>query len=107
MVSRLAKNKRLLPAVRSFAGRLAEQVCAIDEAVSNRNFAEVAALAHWLKGAAGTVGYDDFTEPAAELEQFAKAQVESRVQLKLSEIKNLANRLVVPDETDEPKVLRA
>ncbi len=107
VVSRLAKNKRLLPAVRSFAGRLAEQVCAIDEAVSNRNFAEVAALAHWLKGAAGTVGYDDFTEPAAELEQFAKAQVESRVQLKLSEIKNLANRLVVPDETDEPKVLRA
>ena len=58
-------------------------------------------------GAAGTVGYDDFTEPAAELEQFAKAQVESRIQSKLSEIKDLANRLVVPDETDEPKVLRA
>ena len=107
VVSRLANNKRLLPAVRSFAGRLAEQVNAIDEAVRNREFAEVAALAHWLKGAAGTVGYDDFTEPAAELEQLAKAQVESRVQSKLSEIKDLANRLVIPDETDEPKVLRA
>ncbi|UCH48501.1 MAG: response regulator [Betaproteobacteria bacterium] len=110
VVSRLAQNKRLLPAVRRFAGRLGEQMAAIDEAVRNRDFAEVASLAHWLKGAAGTVGYDDFTEPAQELEQLAKAQVESRVQSKLSEIQDLANRLVVPDETDEPdepKVLRA
>jgi PAS domain S-box-containing protein len=107
VVSRLAQNKRLLPAVRRFAGRLEEQVAAIHQAVCNRDFAEVASLAHWLKGAAGTVGYDDFTEPAAELEQFAKAQVEASIQSKLSEIQELANRLVVPDETDEPKVLRA
>ena len=107
VISRLAQNKRLLPAVRRFAGRLEEQVAAINEAVRNRDFAEIASLAHWLKGAAGTVGYDDFTEPAAQLEQFAKAQVEASIQSKLTEIQELANRLVVPDETDEPKVLRA
>ena len=33
---------------------------------------ELASLAHWLKGSGGTVGYDDFTEPATELEAHAK-----------------------------------
>ncbi len=107
VVSRLAQNRRLVPAVRRFAGRLEEQLGAFNEAARDRDFAQLAELAHWLKGAAGTVGYDDFTRPAEELEQLAKTEAVSEIQVKLSEIQSLANRLAVPDEAGEPKVLRA
>ena len=46
----------------------------MSKAWSDRNFEELANLAHWLKGAGGTVGFDAFTEPALSLEQLAKAQ---------------------------------
>jgi PAS domain S-box-containing protein len=105
IVSRLATNKRLVPAVRRFAGRLNEQLAALDEAARNRDFVEVAALAHWLKGAAGTVGYDEFTDPAIQLEQYAKAEAETPVRSLLSEIRALSHRLEVPDEIEEPKAL--
>jgi HPt (histidine-containing phosphotransfer) domain-containing protein len=103
VVSHLARNVRLAPVVRRFAGRLAEQLAALSEAASNHDFAEVAALAHWLKGAAGTVGYDDFTEPAERLEQHAKAEEETQILSSLSEIQDLSKRLVIPDDVDEPK----
>ena len=103
IVSRLAGNKRLVPAVRRFAGRLDEQLGALDQAVRNHEFVEIAALAHWLKGAAGTVGYDAFTELAAQLEQHAKAEEESQIHPLVSEIHSLSQRLVVPDEIEEKK----
>ena len=104
IVSRLAGNRRLVPAVRRFAGRLEEQLDALDQAVRNREFVEIASLAHWLKGAAGTVGYDEFTEPATQLEQHAKAEAESRIGKLLSEIRSLSQRIVVPDDSEEVKV---
>ncbi len=45
------------------------------DAWESGNFAELAELAHWLKGAAGTVGFHDFTEPAKRLESLAKRAV--------------------------------
>ena len=53
-------------------------------------------IAHWLKGAGGTVGFDDFTEPAAKLENFAKtAQVEQAGQM-LERVKHLSEAIVPP-----------
>jgi HPt (histidine-containing phosphotransfer) domain-containing protein len=103
IVSRLAGNKRLVPAVRRFAGRLDEQLAALDQAVLDHEFVEIVALAHWLKGAAGTVGYDAFTEVAAKLEQQAKAEAESQIHPLVSEIHSLAQRLVVPDDIEDEK----
>ncbi|MGH8673593.1 MAG: ATP-binding protein, partial [Burkholderiales bacterium] len=68
LISRLAGKPRLLPAIRKFTARLDEQLDAMDRACKARDFQELAALAHWLKGAGGTVGYDAFTEPSMELE---------------------------------------
>src|SRR5262245_23531985 len=73
LLSRLAGNARLRPAIRRFATRLDEQLAAMDAAHAAADFKELAALAHWLKGAGGTVGYDDFTVPARNLESLAKA----------------------------------
>ncbi|MEX2172542.1 MAG: response regulator [Pirellulales bacterium] len=58
--------------VREFVDKLSTQIEQMNAANSNRNYVELAELAHWLKGAGGTVGFDCFTEPALQLEQFAK-----------------------------------
>jgi HPt (histidine-containing phosphotransfer) domain-containing protein len=97
VVSRLAGNLRLRPAIRKFTGRLDEQMDAFEKAFAAQNFAEVASLAHWLKGAAGTVGYDEFTEPAMKLEQAAKDRNTADTALMLAEVRGLAARLVAPE----------
>jgi CheY-like chemotaxis protein len=98
VVSRLARSVRLRPAIRKFGARLDEQIRAFDAAFLAENFEELAQLGHWLKGAAGTVGYDDFTEPAARLEQAAKDANAPELGLALAEVHDLAIRLEVPPE---------
>jgi HPt (histidine-containing phosphotransfer) domain-containing protein len=85
-----------VPAIRKFSARLSEQLAAMDRASQARDFGQLAALAHWLKGAAGTVGYDAFTEPATELEQHAKANAASEVEAALRRLRALERRIVVP-----------
>jgi HPt (histidine-containing phosphotransfer) domain-containing protein len=63
---------------------------------------ELAALAHWLKGAAGTVGYDDFTEPAIRLEEEAHANDVAALELTMAQIRDLVTRLEVPAEDPVP-----
>jgi PAS domain S-box-containing protein len=98
VVSRLANHPKLRPAIRRFAGRLDEQLTAMDAAYTAGDFKELAALAHWLKGAGGTVGYDDFTAPARNLEMLAKAGDGRGADAALREIRGLALRLVAPEE---------
>jgi PAS domain S-box-containing protein len=107
LISRLASMPRLLPAVQKFTARLNDQLDAMDVAWNARNFTELAALAHWLKGAAGTVGYDAFTEPAVELEQFVKAKTESQIEPKLQQLRRLQRRIVVPGGVNDATQTRA
>jgi HPt (histidine-containing phosphotransfer) domain-containing protein len=60
-----------------------------------RDFDELASLAHWLKGSAGMVGFDAFTEPAATLELLAKERKEGEIEASLQELRGLAERIVV------------
>ena len=107
VVSRLAHDKRLAPTVRKFAARLERELAALERAEANQDLAELATIAHWLKGAAGTVGYDAFTAPAARLEQLAKSGAAAEITPMLTEIRRLSERLVVPEDTTEPeKVVR-
>ena len=107
VVSRLAHNKRLAPTVRRFATRLEKQLAALDEAEANQDLAGLATIAHWIKGAAGTVGYDAFTDPAARLEELAKSGAAAEIAPMLNEIRSLSERLVIPEDTGEPeKVVR-
>jgi PAS domain S-box-containing protein len=102
--SRLAGSVRLRPVIRKFAARLGEQMLAIEQAHGAQNLQELAALAHWLKGAAGTVGYDEFTEPAARLEQAAKGQLLAELDSAMAEVRELAARVEAPDEEPVPGV---
>jgi CheY-like chemotaxis protein len=99
--SRLAnRSARIRATVAKFAGRLNEQLDEMDSAWQARDFAKLAALAHWLKGSAGTVGYDDFTTPAKNLEELAKAGSEDGVDEALAALRGLSRRLAVPDDSE-------
>ncbi|MCM2373419.1 PAS domain S-box protein [Aporhodopirellula aestuarii] len=56
---------------------------------------ELANLAHWLKGAAGTVGFGCFTEPASNLEGAAKERIYTQVGDPLKNILELKQRIVL------------
>ena len=77
----------------------------MDTAWAQGNFAELAVLAHWLKGSGGTIGFDEFTEPAKTLEIMAKTKSEHGVEVTLLELRGLADRLVNPD--GQPMVANA
>jgi PAS domain S-box-containing protein len=95
--SRHAGNARLVPIVRKFAARLAEQLQAARQAMAAGDFDALAKVAHALAGSAGTVGYDDFTEPARELESEAHAGNAGRAAELLARIEQMAGRVQVPE----------
>jgi len=101
VTSRLASGgPRIRATIAKFAGRLNEKLDEMDVAWQARDFTELAALAHWLKGSGGTVGYDDFTEPAKTLEELAKANTENGVDEALAALRGISRRLVIPDDSE-------
>jgi PAS domain S-box-containing protein len=96
LVSRLpATNARYRVIIEKFVQRLEEQLEAMSTAWHASDFDALADLAHWLKGAGGTVGFDVFTEPASSLEQYAKARSADQSEAALAELRRLADRIVV------------
>jgi PAS domain S-box-containing protein len=95
--SRFAGQAKLVPIVRKFAARLREQLERTREAVAAGDLPEVERLGHWLAGAAGTVGYDAFTEPALEMEAAAKAGDGARVDDVLQRLVRMSEQLEVPE----------
>ena len=89
VVSRLANNKRLQPTILSFVEKLDEKIEKMEMALEKEDMSELAGLAHWLKGAGGTVGYDNFTKPAENLETCAKADQVEMANQSLKEVKSL------------------
>ena len=98
VISRLAEHPRLRGVVRKFGLQLGERLAVIEEAQACLDYEQLAQLGHWLKGAAGTVGFDDLTEPARALEQAAKNCDPTQVAAAVSAVRDLAQRLVIPDD---------
>jgi DNA-binding response OmpR family regulator len=98
LVSRLASNPRLRSTIEKFARRLEEKLEAMEASWEAGDFEELARLAHWLKGAAGMVGFDAFSGPAESLELLAKKKKEGEIEAAIRELRGLARRIAV--ETD-------
>jgi PAS domain S-box-containing protein len=81
--------------VEGFADRLKEQLDEMRSAWSRRDFEEVARLAHWLKGAGGTVGFHVFTEPAKRLQELTQQGQTREIDGVIAEIADLAERIVI------------
>jgi PAS domain S-box-containing protein len=91
--SRLANYTKLHSVINIFVQRLPKQLQLMRDALASSNLAEVANLAHWLKGSAGSVGFDSFTEPAKRLEDAAKTNQTEQAQAALAEVEQLATRI--------------
>ena len=69
---------------------------AMEQAAEAQDFAELAELAHWLKGAGGTCGYPQFSRPAIDLENASKSTQIDDVIAHLKKIKSLRDRIELP-----------
>jgi CheY-like chemotaxis protein len=81
--------------VQGFVERLDSQIAAMEAAWQAGNDQELAFLAHWLKGAGGTMGFADFTAPAKRLEDSARSGDRARSALALEEIQRLAASILL------------
>ena len=102
ITSRLASDPRFHEIIRSFQPRLHDQLEAMEAAWESRDFAELTTLAHWLKGSGGTVGFDAFTAPAAELERMARERRDDNMAETIQHIRHITELLVIPEPADEP-----
>jgi CheY-like chemotaxis protein/HPt (histidine-containing phosphotransfer) domain-containing protein len=91
--SRHARHARLGPIVERFVLQLPTRLAEMNEACERGDHAGVAALAHWLKGAGGSMGFDALFEPARELEAAARAGDGNRARSALGVLKGLETRI--------------
>ncbi len=96
VVSTLAEHPKLKTAVGDFVEKLDIEMAKLDILIQSKDLSGVAIVAHWLKGSAGTVGYHDFTEPAAKLEQSARSGELVQVEKHCKHIQRLVSALVSP-----------
>ena len=98
ITSRLASHPRLARVARSFCEQLPCKLDEMQRALGAADFPALSALAHWLKGAGGTVGYDAFFEPARDLEHAALATDATAARIEMEKLNQLALRVVPPPE---------
>lgn len=103
--SRLSGHPKLRAVARKFALQLQARLVQMQQAWVGRDLAQLHEHAHWLKGSAGTAGFDAFTAPATELVEWAKAEDVERAGDALASLHALAGRMLIPEEADGAQTL--
>ncbi len=93
IVSRLAGRGKLGAIVARFVDQLPEKLAAMDAAAQRQDVTELAALAHWLKGAGGSMGFDALFEPAKALEEAAKSGDHNGIKMILGDLRQTGFRI--------------
>ncbi len=99
VVSRLAHHKKLQKVILQFADKLDLQMLELKRALDAGDYQTLREKAHWLKGSSGTVGYDQFTHPATQLE-LAAAAGDHNASLKWLKKVQLLHKGIVRPELD-------
>ena len=89
--------------VHQFLLQLNGKLHSMNHALQNHDYHQLAADAHWLKGAGGTCGFPAFYDPSCALEQAANIADQSACAAKLGEIKNLTSRLHLAGSSNNEK----
>ncbi len=89
-------DPQLREIVEDFVPHLGRKIFEMEAKYAANEFNELADTAHWLKGAGGTVGFNDFLEPACKLEKAAKLSLNEDVETHLIHIRKLFERIRVP-----------
>jgi PAS domain S-box-containing protein len=95
IVSRLAGHAKLGRIVARFVEQLPPKLAEMDVAAQGADMVTLATLAHWLKGAGGSMGFDELFEPAKALEDAAKVGDHHAVTLVLIELHRIEHRILV------------
>jgi CheY-like chemotaxis protein len=106
IASRLAHHPRLARIARSFCEQLPPKLEAMSVALAAQDWDELKSLAHWLKGAGGSVGYDPLFEPSRDLEHAAFEQRTDLAAQHLATLQTLQRRLVPPAQLVAPTTER-
>ena len=93
--SRLAGHAKLGRIVLRFVAQLPDKLAQMQRANDSNDFTELAALAHWLKGAGGSMGFEPLFEPAKTLEAAALAADRAAAAATLTRLHNLAARIAL------------
>ena len=93
IVSRLAGHAKLGRIVGRFVEQLPSKLAQMDAAAEASDLAELAALAHWLKGAGGSMGFDALFEPAKALEEATRAGDRAGIAAVLAELNDIGRRI--------------
>ena len=78
-----------------FVPQLKLKLDEMDSALAAGDMTEMASLAHWLKGAGGTVGFTQFGVPSFKLETAARESDLEEAAIHLRSIKNLQQRIAL------------
>jgi len=97
LISRYAKLPEYQSTIHLFITTLDEYMPKMEQAYAQGDWEQLVTLSHWLKGAGGTVGFDAFTKPAADLEKFAKAKQPDLAGRAIAEVRKLKNSARSPD----------
>lgn len=65
----------------------------MNEALRARDLAELARLCHWLKGAGGSMGFDELYEPSRLLEEALERQDAASMERLMEELDSLGERI--------------
>jgi CheY-like chemotaxis protein/HPt (histidine-containing phosphotransfer) domain-containing protein len=83
--------------VDEFVARLEDQLAALEAAWEREDRPAVAAIAHWIKGTAGTAGFPAFTQPSSILEKLAGQEGSAdQIGRAIRELEKLFHRIQSP-----------
>ncbi len=80
-----------------FIPTLQAKITEMKQSASSDDMEQLGNLAHWLKGAGGTVGFDEFYQPAIKLENAAQLSESQDVQNLIKEIEEMYHLIEVPE----------
>ncbi len=86
--------------VEDFVPQLKLKLDEMEAALSQADMTELASLAHWLKGAGGTVGFAQFSAPSLKLETAALESDLAGAALQLNVLANLHRRISIDVPVD-------
>jgi signal transduction histidine kinase/DNA-binding response OmpR family regulator len=84
--------------IREFIARANERMESLRSAVQSQSWAEVAEIAHWMKGSGGTAGFDAFTAPAGRLERLARQGSFDEIPSAIAQLEAVLSRLELPGD---------
>jgi two-component system, sensor histidine kinase and response regulator len=90
--------------VAEFVDRFAEKMSILRAAVENRDLSQIAGIAHWIRGAGGTAGFDCLTSPSGELEKLARSSDEAGIRLQLFELEVLLQRMQLSMDSQSGRI---